>query len=835
MCLVLLTPALHAEPMDLLLSAEGKALLPVVISDKASDATKAVARELADYLGRIAGVKFDVTAGDGTRGIVLGTLAEFPEPSLKEALAVRNVYDGKEAYAIRSERQRLLLLGATDLGASHAAFRFLESLGCRWFFPAAEWEVVPTRKNLNVRIEETDRPRILARRIWYGYGPFTDKGHPRGSTCGKDYEAWARHNRMASSFRVHTGHAWQAIILANKKVFDEHPEYLALVNGKRRGEQLCVSNPGLRKLAIDWALAQAEKFPDREMISMECSDGAGHCECDECKKLGTHSNQVFFLANEAAKAIGKKYPGKMVGCLAYSQHSQPPDFPLEPNVYVQLTAGFIRGPYSWDQLVDLWPSKCSKMGFYEYFSVYLWDFDKLPGGRGANIPLIRERMQRYLKAGATSIDAESGNNWGLHGRGYYIANKLMWNPDADVNALLDDFYTQAFGKGADAMRRFYERWAPENEPLMSRGLIGELFRDVDEAARLTADRPDIQARLDPIKHYLRFNHLRWLLDHEKDKAKQKELSLEILTHGYRTRYEYMNHWTALMTSFAGDAAKKFDEPLWARGGKERKPYQNDTPISKEETARWFQEGLDYFVPTPVQEATFDYGDLVPVALPESKPALKPAGTVQQFQGAKQHAVASLKGEPIELEILPGVIAWYRDRPDAVCKLTDASGKVVASETLKLDGEKHRVVLKVPAKGTYFFTCQDSGSGWKLTTAIDQPVSLLVKRGQILHHLGQTQRLFFYVPKGTKQVQYFRRGAAHKVLGPDSKVLADVKVSDEVVTIPVPPGLDGQAWSFAPSGVNVVWLFNAPNVFAASPNALLLPRALAERDGITRKE
>lgn len=77
-----------------------------------------------------------------------------------------------EGYAIRSEADRLLLLGSTDLGASHAAFRFLESQGCRWFFPAKEWEVAPSRPALTVQVNESDRPALLARRIWYGDGTF---------------------------------------------------------------------------------------------------------------------------------------------------------------------------------------------------------------------------------------------------------------------------------------------------------------------------------------------------------------------------------------------------------------------------------------------------------------------------------------------------------------------------------------------------------------------------------------------------------------------------------------------------------------------------------------
>src|SRR5688500_2387910 len=86
------------------LANQGRALQPIVISDKASDSTKAVARELADYLGRITGAAFTVETGDGSRGIVLGILTEVPNPALVKPLEIRNTYDGKEAFAIRTEK-----------------------------------------------------------------------------------------------------------------------------------------------------------------------------------------------------------------------------------------------------------------------------------------------------------------------------------------------------------------------------------------------------------------------------------------------------------------------------------------------------------------------------------------------------------------------------------------------------------------------------------------------------------------------------------------------------------------------------------------------------------
>lgn len=817
----LIATSVNADTLPL--ARDGRALEPIVISPKASDATKAVASELADYLTRISGGKFEVHAGDGSRGIVLGTLAEFPHPALIKPLEIKTTYDGKEAFAIRTEKNRLLLIGATELGASHAAFRFLEHLGCRWFFPAQEWEVVPKLRTLSVTLDETDRPRILARRIWYGYGAFADKGHPRGSSTQKDYQAWARHNRMAGSFTVHAGHAWQSIIADNKKLFAEHPEYLALVNGQRQGPQLCVSNPNAKRLATEWAFKQLEKNPTREMVSMECSDGRGHCECPECQKLGSVSNRVFGLANHVAREVRKKYPGKLVGCLAYSDHSEPPTFELEPNVYVQLTAGFNYGKYTHDELVELWPKKCSKLGFYEYYSVWLWDFDKLPGGNGANLTRTKTMIDRYVKAGATSYDAESGNNWGVHGRGYYIANKLLWNPDADVNALLADFYDKAFGPAAAPMKRYYERVAPDEKPIMSRGLVGEAFRDLAEAAGLGQDRSDVLARIDHLKHYLRYVHLRWQLDHEKDKAKQKELTVEILTLAYRTRYEYMNHWAAMKQTFVNDAAKKFGEPSWNAKEKLVKPWIVDKPVTREETEAWFRAGLDYFKPTPVAEVKFST-DLVRSGFTSAKPAV----SQQTYQNAATYALHSSGGEPLEMEFTAGIIAHYRDRPAATWTLTDGAGKSVASGKVPLDGEPHKLSIKVPKAGTYLFEGKTS-AGWRVKVESGRAMSLLNVRGQRLQHLGQMQEMYFFVPRGTRELHYFWSGGAHKVLDADRKIIGDVTSRDEVVTVPVPAGKDGQVWSLSPRAHGQLWFYNAPNLLAASPAALLLPRELVAAD------
>jgi len=799
----------------LLLAENGAARLPIVVAQDASESTRQVAAELAEYLGRITGAKFDVTTGDGVRGIVLGTLAQFPDSGLNEALAIRDGVDGREAYAIRTEPDRLRLIGATELGASHAAFRFLESLGCRWFFPAPEWTLVPQRPTLAVRINETDRPTILSRRIWWGYG-FFDRGEGR---CQADNEAWARHNRMAMSRKIWCGHAWQSIIADNRAAFDAHPEYLALVKNERRGPQMCVSNPAVRQVAIEWALSQLRRRPELDMVSLETSDGSDHCECESCQKLGSISERAFGLANEAARAIAKEFPGKMVGMYAYNDHCEPPSFPLEPNVYVQSTAGFIRGRYTFDELMEIWPKQCRNMGFYEYFSVWLWDFDMPPGGRGADVKLICQRMRKYAALGATSVDCESGNNWGLHGRGYHVANRLLWNPGTDVDALLADFYGQAFGPAAAVMQRYYERLDPGNDPLLSEHLLGLALRDLDEASRLAQDRPDVLARLDHLKQYQHYVRLRWEYQRAADKPRQQELALQALTHVYRTRYSYMNHWEAIRQSWIEQLVKEFDQPSWSdRGGQQTPPWKIDQPVGRDETEQRFRDDLVFFPPQDVAERSFST-DLVPAGLKSDSP---PASR-QQYQKGTRYALWSTGGEPLEMTIVTGVIAWYRDRPDATYVVTDASGKEVTRGRLPQDGKEHPLRVEVAAAGLYWFEFNDQAAAWSIRVAAGRPVAVALSRSAPPAHLGHMQRMYFFVPRGTRKIEYYWKGGPHTMHGPDGAVRAEVTANGKFVTVDVPAGSDGQSWSITKLALGHLWFFNVPNYLAASPDALLVPR------------
>jgi hypothetical protein len=310
--LLLVNPSVQAAPTRTQLAADGKARLPVIVAEKTSPRVREAADTLASFLQRISGAKFSVVAGNGKTGIAVGRADEFPE------LPFHKEWDSsgpaqRESYVLRTHDYGVYVVGATDLAVEHAVWDLLYRLGHRQFFPGETWEVIPHQPALVLAVDVEERPDYLARRIWYGFGPWDYAAEP--------YARWCARNRLASGVALNTGHAYDGIISRNQAVFQAHPEYLGLVEGERKSTKLCISNPRLRRLVIADALAQFERDTSRDSVSVDPSDGLGWCECENCQAMGSISDRALTLANEVAASANEKYPGSYVGMYAYSRSS----------------------------------------------------------------------------------------------------------------------------------------------------------------------------------------------------------------------------------------------------------------------------------------------------------------------------------------------------------------------------------------------------------------------------------------------------------------------------------------------------------------------------------
>lgn len=825
---------LEASTPAVALAREGKALVPIVIAPESSDALKQTAADLAETLKRITGADFAIKESKDPEGITLGTLTQFPDETLNAPLAITNTYDGVEAFAIRSDGGKVRLLGNTDLGASHASNRFLELQGRRVFFAGPNWEILPESGTLNFDLNETSRPKIWSRK--FGFTRMNAKGDDGDRDRVADWQRWQSANRMGQSFTINTSHAWHAIPGAFKmqgfpfkKEFEEHPEYFALVGGKRTPPQFCVTNAGLQKAVTRYANQFFEVNPTSDMVSLDTADQAGWCTCADCKKLGPHSDQAFYLANVVAKDLQKSRPGKYVGVLAYSWHSDPPAFVLESNVFVMLTNGMNASKLSFDELFDAWTKKCRSLGIYEYFT--FWEMDKcmLPGkGPQNSIDDLPARFQRYTDHNVIGFTAESADAWGTHGLGYYVANKVLWDPSVDLKALKTDFYEKAFGPAAPAMSRYYERLDLSHDPFRGVAQLRECLEDLREATTLAQSRPDVLARLDDLKVTLIYTYLGNKVEETTEDAGQKERALEWFKWAYRIRNTSMIDWTTFRSAvgnheYKRTLAAKFNEPSWNARHTKDNPWRDETPLTSREIEERLSAIATEWGKAPTVKAETFSGDFVLVPIEDG-----PTATRKElaFLGTATFLLASPKGEPLKFKLTSSPSPQI-ERQDAKYSLTSLDGKIVTDGELP-EGES-ALELKVPSPGVYKFSCKRGGGGWKIDLPDDAAAALVVDRA--MEFRPQFMNTYFYVPKNTKTFTLYAQDGSITVKDPAGQAAYTGRPNGDFIAVPVSEGMDGKVWSLAGKARNL-WFLDIPTVLASEPHKVFLPKEVATKDGLT---
>jgi hypothetical protein len=134
-----------------------------------SDAFKAAAAQLQTTLERMTGQTFslitdtqpcsdktaDKTSGLDTPGNVI-VLATTDSPLVTESMRKRFDRDaGGKAVLVRTseDSNRLWIVSPTQTGLEQGVYVFLEELGCRWFVSGKNWDVVPKKNDIRVRLD----------------------------------------------------------------------------------------------------------------------------------------------------------------------------------------------------------------------------------------------------------------------------------------------------------------------------------------------------------------------------------------------------------------------------------------------------------------------------------------------------------------------------------------------------------------------------------------------------------------------------------------------------------------------------------------------------------
>jgi len=779
---------------------------------------------IADALGALrtmTGAEFSVASSTAIpeKGIVLVLAGA---PGAPRSAADRLKTAGPEAFVLDgTDPNRLFIVANGHDGLNHGLYEYLRQLGCRWLLPGDDWTIVPRRTDVRVSLDRVFAPAFLGRGFFASGGFGNPIPIDPALAARKHWQDWQRRNGFGGLRGP--AHVGQVFNTSHKQALLAHPEYLALVNGKRvpwsQNAKLCASNADAVKLFVEDRL-NALKAAPWEPVSVEPADGLEYCECERCRAIGNGSNsdQVFYLANQVAKAVAKASPGAKVSLLGYGTHAALPSFPLEPNVYVSLVPeAWQRSTLSPDELLEAWSKRMPELGIYTYWAIPDASRD-LPGFNWRDVP--RDSIRKWHKHGVTIVGLETSASIGSVGLGLYLASRLLWDPSTDDGALVDEFFRLAFKGAAAPMRRLMERWATEFLPLGSE--LATAYRDLDEARRLAAGDAEVERRVRAFEEYTEYVRL-WLeysglAPGPERVAKAREVAVWLSRIQQSSMVSSHRMRTFVLTRMESDAGLRAD---FAPGQWQTAGWQaSSVPIAADEVRRRFDDGRTRYKPLPIQRKRFS-GKLVPLRAEGASSPSTPAEMwfigPTEFEFEVPAGRSALEFEMTVSALSRGIIQgdfFTMKAPD---------GKIVHRELIPTDGILHRIEVRTPVPGRYRLRVEDQKAAFRLRPPPGVPMAFSWFSSGSL-----SPPLYFYVPKGLQRIAFYGWSAAPvRISDGDGR---PVSVERSPLTIAdVPPGQDGRVWSVRDYKSNdSIRMLNAPQSFSLAPDTVMVPEEVVPR-------
>jgi len=360
---------------------------------------------------------------------------------------------GPDAFVWYCRDGSRLLIGGPGRGTLYGVYAFLEEhLGIRRYTP--EVTVIPAQSAFALpRLSETRRPAFPVR--WL-------------HLPGAENQAWCDWHGVHS--RAHRNESWGMFVhtfddLVDPEIhFADHPEYFSEIKGLRLDNlQLCLTNEDVFALVARGLRERMAERPEARFWSVSQNDCYGPCECAGCQALvdryGSQAGPLLVFVNRVAA----EFPDKIISTLAYQYTRQAPrDLKPAPNVNICLcsiecdraeplgvgerNADFLRDVQQWSALTN-------NLMIWDYvvqFTNYVSPFP--------NFHVLQPNIQLFRDHGVKLMFQQgSGNSRSdLSELKQYVIAKLLWDPDRDVDALIDDFLAGYYGEAAGPLCRYFD-------------------------------------------------------------------------------------------------------------------------------------------------------------------------------------------------------------------------------------------------------------------------------------------------------------------------------------------------------------------------------------------
>lgn len=598
------------------------------------------ARELRHYLGQAVlsvkaygqNVVFHVGNTDAANeiGFAPGKLED-------EEWAVRALPDG-----------RVILCGGGIRGTFYSVCIFLErQLGVRWFTPTDEF--IPEPKPLDLTgLEMSGRPFFRIRNIYRRPKPFFDRGRFAARNRLNQDGEWPlispKYGSCVAFGSPKHCHSIEEGYLPGKKYFRSHPEYYALIDGKRNPDmwtgQVCLSNPALPELLAkklksfilaDEAQAAKKGHSPPQIYDISLNDSRSFCQCPGCaEKVARYgeSGTLLLVLNRVAAELKKFRPAYRLQTLGYFATTEPPRGGVEPldNIMIRTcnTESFlhenllssVNGKFR--AQVENWATHASILFPWEYAVTY---------GSAGPLPYPSEftlsdnlRFYAANKSAGVFFEHENPELNDMYDLKVYMEARLMENPNLDTDVLMSDFCSKYYGRASSQVleyRRELRRTAFANHA-KARYFFpsAEDFRYIDWAtmkrfqgilasgAEKVKRNPIMRHRLNRACGSLDFAlvaSLSWYYRGQSEKCGEKEL--------FKRMYDFSRRrlfvaWTKSVKDLEMLEKRKVSQTNLAT----MEYWRKRSAIPMKVPQRVFPEGYEYFAPdcwnAPSQKAVF---------------------------------------------------------------------------------------------------------------------------------------------------------------------------------------------------------------------------------------
>lgn len=422
----------------------------IVIPSQATGVEKHSAEELQKYIEDISGIKLKIVSDSEPETqyeILIGRNNRLQKLNLNisfDSLAL-------DGFTIRTAGDKLVIVGGSKKGTLYGVYTFLDKyLGCKMYTPDAIY--IPKKPEITIpEINLTEIPKILYRELHLPSA--------RSSQLFCDWHMLNHYSEREKKYGtfVHTFFKY----LPPDKYFKKHPEYFSEINGIRVPQQLCLSNPEVYKIVLNDLKQRMKEKPDATIWDVSQNDNFGYCTCKLCSRTdsiyGSPSGSIIKFVNK----IAEQFPNKTISTLAY-QYSRKAPVGIKPDSNVMVVLCTIECDRSkpiaenkddlFNRDINDWSKLTNNLKIWDYVVQFSSYMDPFP-----NFYVLQPNIKMFVNHGVKYLfEQGSGDSKSdMHELKAYLLAKLMWNPDANVEQIINEFISGYYGDAGKYISEYF--------------------------------------------------------------------------------------------------------------------------------------------------------------------------------------------------------------------------------------------------------------------------------------------------------------------------------------------------------------------------------------------